>query len=478
MSALRRPRTTRHPVTTSHRAGVGKALVHATLMAALLAFSTSSAQGQVPPGGGGGGGTTVIGGFSQNAVGGVSINPLGILSNVGVNAKRALGELRRQSENALDTDISAVSELRKVSLRRLEKVIVDRLAKHEPLTDAMRLLAGLQRVRYVFVYPEQHDIVLAGPAEGWQIDAEGNPIGQQSGLPVLKLEDLIVAMRSSGAAPGSSFSCSIDPTQQGMRRLQTFLRSDRAQRMSPQMVSSMEKALGPQTISVSGVPATSHFARVMVAADYRMKRLAMNMDRSPVRGVPSYLQMASTRGSMTPRWWLAADYDGVWKDPAGLAWELQGMGVKAMAEDDFFSHEGVRQRSARANPMAQKWADNMTRHFAELARAIPIFGELQGCMDLAVVSALIFKEHLGERAGFEMSHLLSPDELSVTEFPAPRQVDTKASVLKKGHHWIISASGGVQISGWEIAGHADAKASLSEVQRQAAQPDAKQWWWD
>ena len=42
---------------------------------------------------------------------------------------------------------------------------------------------------------------------------------------------------------------------------------------------------------VNGVPADSHFARVLVAADYRMKRLAMNFDPSPVNGLPSYLHM-------------------------------------------------------------------------------------------------------------------------------------------------------------------------------------------
>ena len=53
----------------------------------------------------------------------------------------------------------------------------------------------------------------------------------------------------------------------------------------------IEQTLGPQQITFSGVPATSHFARVLVAADYRMKRLAMGFEPSPVRGLPSFLQM-------------------------------------------------------------------------------------------------------------------------------------------------------------------------------------------
>ena len=40
-------------------------------------------------------------------------------------------------------------------------------------TDEMQYLAGLQRVQYVFYYPETKDIVIAGPAEGWVTDLSG-----------------------------------------------------------------------------------------------------------------------------------------------------------------------------------------------------------------------------------------------------------------------------------------------------------------
>ena len=32
----------------------------------------------------------------------------------------------------------------------------------------MQVLAGLQRIQYVFVYPESNDLVLAGPAGDWR----------------------------------------------------------------------------------------------------------------------------------------------------------------------------------------------------------------------------------------------------------------------------------------------------------------------
>ena len=59
----------------------------------------------------------------------------------------------------------------------------------------------------------------------------------------------------------------------------------------PGAMNAIEQSLGPQNITVTGVPIDSHFAQVMVVADYRMKRLGMNLDASPVPGLTSYVQL-------------------------------------------------------------------------------------------------------------------------------------------------------------------------------------------
>ena len=61
----------------------------------------------------------------------------------------------------------------------------------------IKYLAGLQRIHYVFVYPEQKDIVLVGPGEGWKVDAKGNVVGITTGRPVMLLDDLLVALRTA-----------------------------------------------------------------------------------------------------------------------------------------------------------------------------------------------------------------------------------------------------------------------------------------
>ena len=95
--------------------------------------------------------------------------------------------------------------------------------------------------------------------------------------------------------------------------------------------------------------------------------------------------------------------------------------------------------------MAQKWADNMTAHYDELAVAAPVFGELRNCMQLALVGALVAHERLADKAGCNLPALMQESTLKTLELPAPTQVDSRVSMVKQGHNWIISASGGVNI---------------------------------
>ncbi|MFM8703289.1 MAG: DUF1598 domain-containing protein, partial [Planctomycetia bacterium] len=53
----------------------------------------------------------------------------------------------------------------------------------------------------------------------------------------------------------------------------------------------MQDAMGPQRVTVGGVPGDSRFARVLVAADYRMKRVGMGLEPAGIAEVPSYLSM-------------------------------------------------------------------------------------------------------------------------------------------------------------------------------------------
>ncbi len=412
------------------------------------------------------------------AVGGISIDTHGLLENSTLDWMGRLSRNRTRALEQIPDELNQDVPLRKVSLRRLEAAIEESAGEGQRLPDEVKYLAGLQRVRYVFVYPEQGDIVLVGPGEGWKVDQQGNVVGITTGRPVMLLEDLLVALRTARQAAHGGISCSIDPTPEGLAQFTSFMSQFRTMGNPAVIAAGAEKAMGQQNITLRNVPPTSHFARVLVAADYRMKRLGMGFEKAPIQGLPSFLAMVRSNRTLLPRWWLEPNYEPLVRSPDGLAWELRGGSVKAMTEDDFLTSTGNVKHSGKASPMAQKWADNMTEKYDELAVALPVFGHLRNCMELAIVGALVVKERLTEKAGYSMPTLLDPVAVKVDEYPAPKQVQSKVNMLKKGRNWVISASGGISLNSWGIADKVRQSDAPGAVRGKASPAKMGNWWWN
>ncbi|HET6884369.1 MAG TPA: DUF1598 domain-containing protein, partial [Pirellulales bacterium] len=212
--------------------------------------------------------------FFRSAVGGISIDTKGVLAN----AERDHNGLRQfwlDMLKPVPEQLNQQANIRKISLRGLAELL-GRMNDQAALPDEVRFLAGLQRVEYVLVYPQHNDIVLVGYGEGWKVDARGNVVGVTTGRPVMQLDDLLVALRTAEQAGREAITCSIDPTEDGLARLQQMAPQLYQLSSDPKAVGAeIEKAMGPQRISFHVVPPTSRFAHVLLAADYRMKRLGM-----------------------------------------------------------------------------------------------------------------------------------------------------------------------------------------------------------
>lgn len=422
--------------------------------------------------------------FRGGAVGGVFIDAEGVVSTPEKGDNAQLLAAWQSGLDPVPGDLQKYTEQRFVSLRGIEQQLATAAERGEGVADSVRYMAGLLRVQHVLIYPPtaQHpegDIVLAGPAEGWKVDSLGNTVGATTGRPVLMLEDLIVALRSSESANGNGISCSIDPTSDGLARVQQVSRGlERG--VSPMVAArKLEQALGQQVITVSGVPATSHFARTLVAADFRMKRLAMDFEPAPIDGLPSYLQLIPERSTavknMLPRWWLATHYEPLRTDGEGLAWEIRGQGVKCLTEESIAAADGSLTTTGKASPFAQKWADLLTERFEELANHDSAFGHLRNAMDLAVAAAVISQEQAFKRVKLDAPQLTGKFEIE--EYEAPRRVASQASFVRKGKRWIISASGGVQMYPWEIADKSEVSDSVTKVRDAAVAKANDSWWW-
>ena len=428
-----------------------------------------------------------FGGFNQ--VGGILIDSNGLIQDIRPQLRQELSDTRQQLAEEIPDDLPGGIQLRKISLRALQKALIEAANKQEQLPATIRYLSGLQRVKYIFVYPEQKDIVLAGPGDAWRINELGQAVGVTNGRPVIHLQDLLVALRGAFMSDGAPISCSIEPTPEGIRNLQRKLNQFgrlSGRREIHQVVArkrELEESLGPQNVILSGVDSTSRFAWTLVAADYRMKCLGMGLEPAPIRGMPSYPEIMRQRtADLMPRWWMETDYNALLTDEQGFSWELSGQGVKVLAEDELVTADGQRKPTGKVNQAARRWAETMTEKYDELAVAAPIFGQLRNCMDLAVVCTLIRSKELDQKAGLQLTGLIDETVLAVPSGAVPRSTPSIVSFLERPRSLVITASGGVLIQPWKVVQNTEQSPALTEVRSKiaASQPvdSPTKWYWD
>ncbi|NNE00872.1 MAG: DUF1598 domain-containing protein, partial [Pirellulaceae bacterium] len=298
--------------------------------------------------------TPVIG--PNGGVGGVWVDAKGVVQKF-KNVDR-LGQQWTRSRQQGNDDVMSESRLRMISLSRLNDSLSDLIDQKTQPTDEMFFLAGLRRVEFIFVYPDQNDIVLAGPAGPWRTNQLGETVSVKTGDAVVRLDDLVDALRSANDARDIGITCSIEPTAEGLARYAKV--KTRPMPSTQAAVSSLERALGMQQVLLTGIPPDSHYASVMVAADFWMKHYAMGFDRAPVPEMPNYmamLQQSSDGTQLTsPRWWMTPHYEPVRRSSDSLAWEIRGQGIKTLTEDHVLTGQGERQLTGQPNQLATAWA--------------------------------------------------------------------------------------------------------------------------
>lgn len=425
-----------------------------------------------------------LGGLGGSAVGGVMINASGLVRAATLDERAEMLRDLRNNVAEPQGDMADATEMRMVSLRKLQSAIQESLRSGKGLPAEVQMLAGLQRIEYVFVYPEQNDIVLAGPAEAWVVREDASVVGKTTGRPVLLLSDLVTAFRSVEASRNGGISVSIEPTAEGRQKLNRLLSRVRLQAgQDPRNLEpTLREAFGPQTVKLSNISETSHFARVLLAADYQMKRLAMSLDQSPVEGLPSYLEMARNEkhaGNENPRWWMACNYDALKHDADKLAWRLSGQGVKTLTEQDAFTNEGNAVQTGRQGDTAKKWADLMTERFDALAEKTSVFGDLRNLMDLSVVATLVVQEGLDQTAGCDLGVLMgSAEEIPLVSYDVPKAVSPECSFIHGRSGWTVTASGGVDINPFAVIEKQELDPSLVNLRETAGEDKGIRWWWN
>lgn len=434
-----------------------------------------------------GGGQGQGGGNQGNNLGGIAIDSAGVVTPA--FAKETTARLNQKRQEALAAkhlpgDVNVSSPMRMVSLVRMEKASRQFAEQNRHVPVEMQFLAGIQRIDYVFVYPETGDLVIAGPAEGFAPNAIGRMLGTSTGRPPLRLDDLIVALRTVPHA--SLIGCSIDPTQQGLARFNDYLKRNSfatTTAVIQQRFREMTRAMGTQDVSVFGVPPDSHFASVLVEADYRMKLMSVGLERPKIARWKSHLQLIGNGGNTLQRWWFTPLYDAFRQSEDGNAFQISGQRVQLMSQSEQVSASGKISAAALQAQSIEKFARQFTERYEDVAEVSPIFAELQNIIDLAILAALFEKEQLPQRVGWSMELFLDEAQTPLAKGNSPSKVESVCNYRKAGRSIVGLVGGGVSISPNKLLRQVEFEREgnrelESKVRGSVPPDDLGNWWWD
>jgi hypothetical protein len=228
--------------------------------------------------------------------------------------------------------------------------------------------------------------------------------------------------------------------------------------------------------------------------------------------VSSYLDLAAKRLRNSAalqkqhRWWFVAQYDAIVQSPDGLAFELKGQALKvATAATGSTKPAGKKDEEEKPSPVAELFASSFTKYLPQIAEQVPVFAELQNLVGLSVAAELVARQarqtvaaaastngdddnaggdsRKGDRF-WRPTHFLDESACPLQPYVVPRHVASIVNYrLVGGRHWMISVSGGVEISPVAVVNEELEKATtdrtLSETRHQGRRPNVlNRWWWD
>jgi hypothetical protein len=332
-----------------------------------------------------------------------------------VGVSKAAADIRpnEPNESAVKNLPGKPSEGIAVSLRVLQKKLKKCIPTDKCVSETLKLNGMTQAVGFV-IDKKNRDIILIGRAD--------------KNSPALYLEDFVVALRKTWGKyvvvkDNKKFiditpaGCSIDPHPEVIQALNETFAVD-FDTFNPEHVQIITKrwndiCLSPQVVRVEGIPHNNRFAKVMVDADYLMKRLVDGSVNLEIDGFKSLTEMTLEEfknvGDRRPqqsmsRFWFSSGESSFLKDSG--ATYIKTSEVILLTEEQFINKNNELADIGRKNPMAEDFAIAFSARYTEIKKAEPIYEELEGLFRFIALGKLMRHENAEVESGLSVDYLL------------------------------------------------------------------------
>jgi hypothetical protein len=244
--------------------------------------------------------------------------------------------------------------------------------------------------------------------------------------------------------------------------------------------------MGLQKITIKGVSPRTHFAKVMVEADYRMKLIGIGLERPPVR-MNLYVDRVSPAelaANAMQRWWFTPDYEAIRESEDHLAIELEGESVRLVGEQELVDNLGNRKRTGKQGRGSELFTRDFTEKYAEIAKNATIYAELRNVIDLAIAAAYIEHRDWRDKTNWSMQYFENEDICSVERHLKAVSVPTVANAIWRGRTLMTPVGGGVSIKpslalkSVKLLSDTDKRLEASYKSASDSPHAGESWWWD
>ncbi len=329
---------------------------------------------------------------------------------------------------------SSISIKRAVSLKTLQQKL-KAFDKNSVFPDEITRLGGLNTIEGYIVDAVNRDIILVGSVI--------------PGLPPLYLEDFIIALRNSwleyAVLRGHTYyysdpGCSIDPNPSVIQELMAIGKSKKESSSDNKEEYIAEwNSIGksPQTVRVLGIPFDTHFAWVMVKADYDMKSLVDGSDSLDCPGFSSLMDMTMEaakdsilKGERAPissyslnRFWFFPGKNQYQEDKNVVI--IEKCPVVLLTEEQYIN-KGKIAGSGGSDPLALKFAESFAEKYNEISGQRLIYIELENLFRFVALAKIMKFMSVQEKSGLDLGYFLK--QYSVPKISVDRTLPGRTNV--------------------------------------------------